>query len=85
MPVVRPALDAAVTGDADLASLNSKLAHISDAVVDVIRGRATGLYLFGHGGTSKTYTVRKTFAELRGGTLLPPGCFDAAGPLRGLA
>ena len=45
MPVVRPAFDA-VTGNSDLESLDSKLAHIRDAVVDVIRGRATGLYLF---------------------------------------
>lgn len=45
--------------DAHWATLCDKLTEIRDAVYDVIRGRATGLYLFGRGGTSKTYSVEQ--------------------------
>ena len=65
------------------ASLQNKLDDIEDAVKDVIHGRATGLYLFGRGGTSKTYTVRLTFDQYapagyvyENGGLTPQGLFE---------
>jgi len=69
--------------DAHWATLSDKLTEIRDAVYDVIRGRATGLYLFGRGGTSKTYTVEQTFAlhapqgyVYHNGGLTPQGFFE---------
>jgi hypothetical protein len=79
IPVAR---ETGVGGDGDLASLTFKLDHIKDAVVDVIRGRATGLYLFGRGGTSKTYTVLEALREFQArhyyhrGALTPQGFFE---------
>ena len=64
------------------ATLCDKLTEIRDAVYDVIRGRATGFYLFGRGGTSKTYTVLQVFEEYtpngyvyKNGGLTPQGLF----------
>ena len=65
-----------------LGSLDSKRAHIRDAVVDVVRGRATGLYLFGRGGTGKTYGVLEALKEFQAshyyhrGALTPQGFFE---------
>lgn len=65
------------------ASLQNKLDDIVDAVTDVIKGRATGLYLFGRGGTSKTHTVLRTFDQYapagyvyENGGLTPQGLFE---------
>ena len=65
------------------ASLQNKLDHIVDAVTDVIKGRATGLYLFGRGGTGKTHTVLQTFNQYapagyvyENGGLTPQGLFE---------
>ena len=65
------------------ASLQNKLDDIVDAVMDVIKGRATGLYLFGRGGTSKTFTVQQTFDAhapagyvYENGGLTPQGLFE---------
>ena len=65
------------------ATLCNKLTDIRDGVYDVIRGRATGLYLFGRGGTSKTYTVEQTFKQhdpngcvYKNGGLTPQGLFE---------
>ena len=66
----------------NLGSLDSKRAHIRDAVVDVVRGRATGLYLFGRGGTGKTYGVLEALKEFQAshyyhrGALTPQGFFE---------
>jgi hypothetical protein len=69
--------------DQHLASLQNKLDDIVDAVKDVIKGRATGVYLFGRGGTSKTYTVLQTFDTFapagyvyENGGLTPQGLFE---------
>ena len=65
------------------ASLQNKLDDIVDAIKDVIKGRATGLYLFGRGGTSKTYTALQTFDThapggyvYENGGLTPQGLFE---------
>ena len=65
------------------ATLLNKLDDIRDAVHDVIRGRATGLYIFGRGGTSKTHTVMETFDQhdpggyvYENGGLTPQGLFE---------
>lgn len=47
-----------------LASLDGKLALVRDRTRSVAQGYSTGLYLWGEGGTSKTYTVQTTLDEL---------------------
>jgi predicted DNA-binding WGR domain protein len=64
-------------------SLQDKLADIQACCMDVISGEATGFYLYGRGGTSKTWTVLEMFREhcpnqyvYHKGGLTPGGFFD---------
>jgi hypothetical protein len=47
-----------------LASLEGKLQVIRDRVQGVAEGYQTGFYLWGEGGTSKSYTVEQTLQQL---------------------
>jgi hypothetical protein len=64
-----------------LAELHGKRTLIKDRVRAVVHGHATGLYLYGRPGTSKTYTVRTMLGELSqphaydNGHLTPVGLF----------
>lgn len=65
-----------------LESLNRKLTVIKDRVRGCVHRKATGVYLYGRPGTSKTYTVRHTLDTLAvkyaysNGHLTPIGLFD---------
>ena len=65
-----------------LEELDSRLAAIRDRVRGVASGHATGLYLCGRPGTSKTHTVRYTLSKSQirysysNGHLTPDGLFD---------
>lgn len=47
-----------------LASLEAKLQLIRDRVQGVVEGYSYGLYLYGEGGTSKSFTVEETLQSL---------------------
>ncbi len=51
--------------DEALASWQAKIRLVEERVAGVAKGYATGLYLWGEGGTSKTHTVVETLARLR--------------------
>ena len=65
-----------------LTDLKQRLAVVRDRVRGVARRHYAGFYLFGHPGTSKTYTVKTTLNELNIpytyhlGHLTPIGLFD---------
>jgi hypothetical protein len=65
-----------------LKSMDAKLATIRTRTTGVALGFATGFYLWGEGGTSKTYTVTKTLEGLKkpftvtSGRLTGRGLFD---------
>lgn len=65
-----------------LDSLTRKLTVIRDRGRACVHGKATGVYLWGRPGTSKTYTVRSTLDTLAvkyayaNGHLTPMGLFD---------
>jgi len=65
-----------------LEELNRRLAVVRDRVRGVALGHATGFYLFGRPGTSKTYTVKRTLEaeqikyHYHDGHLTPMGLFE---------
>jgi hypothetical protein len=67
---------------AALERLEAKLDHIRDAVNGVVKGYHSGLFLYGEGGTSKSYTVINALQELKAKyvlhntSLTPRGLFD---------
>src|SRR5262245_3875243 len=54
-----------MTNENALDSLETKLRLICDRVRSVAGGYAAGLYLWGEGGTSKSYTVEETLKEVK--------------------
>lgn len=75
-----------MTDDQDaplLASLEQKLQLVRDRVQGVAEGYHTGFYLWGEGGTSKSYTVEETLKalgtpyKLTNTQTTPRGLFDA--------
>ena len=45
--------------------LKSKLDHIGDAVKGIVKHFHTGLFLYGEGGTGKSYKVLETLRALQ--------------------
>ena len=71
-----------MSGTNHLDVLNRKITVIKDRVRGCVHRKATGVYLYGRPGTSKTYTVRNTLDTLAvkyaysNGHLTPIGLFD---------
>ncbi|MBA4189486.1 MAG: hypothetical protein C0467_15975 [Planctomycetaceae bacterium] len=57
-------MDIIPTDDVLLASLEQKLQLVRDRIRGVAEGYQTGFYLYGEGGTSKSYTVEETLKQL---------------------
>ena len=60
-------------------SLQTQLKVVTDRVRGVARGLATGLYLYGPPGTSKTFTVRKTLDDIGFSYVYQSGRLTAGG------
>lgn len=67
-----------------LETMNGKFRHLKDAVKGVALGYHTGLFLFGEGGTSKSYTVTQTLKELKANYLLHNSRLTARGLVESL-
>ena len=48
-----------------LAALENKLLHVADGVRGVVRHFHPGLFVFGEGGTGKSYKVLETLNNLK--------------------
>jgi hypothetical protein len=48
-----------------LVALDTKLDHVRDVVKGVVKGYQPGVFLYGEGGTSKSYTVLQTLQQMK--------------------